>query len=115
MKVGKVAHNILIAQIFRAPINLFFDVTPIGKILNRFSKDMAIIDESIYYNFGGFIVCLFQAVGALTVAAIAVPYITIVIALFGIFTYWLFSYSMKAYKDCYRIESVTMSPILSYF
>ena len=45
LKVGKKLHNILIAYVFRAPINLFFDVTPIGKILNRFSKDLAVIDE----------------------------------------------------------------------
>jgi len=45
LKVGKKLHNILIAYVFRAPINTFFDVTPVGKILNRFSKDMAVIDE----------------------------------------------------------------------
>ena len=45
LRVGKKLHNILIAYVFRAPINLFFDVTPIGKILNRFSKDLAVIDE----------------------------------------------------------------------
>ena len=45
----------------------------------------------------------------------AVPIIIAVIAVFLIFAIFLFLYSMKAYKDCYRIESVTMSPILSYF
>lgn len=115
LRVGRIAHDILIAYVFRAPINLYFDVTPIGKILNRFSKDMAVIDESIYYNFGGFIVCVFQALQSLVVASIAVPYIVAVIVVFAIFVYWLFSYSMRAYKDCYRIETVTMSPILSYF
>lgn len=115
LRVGRIAHDILIAYVFRAPINLYFDVTPIGKILNRFSKDMAVIDESIYYNFGGFIVCVFQALQSLVVASIAVPYIVAVIVVFSVFVYWLFSYSMRAYKDCYRIETVTMSPILSYF
>ena len=58
LKVGKRLHNILIAYVFRAPINLFFDVTPLGKVLNRFSKDLAVIDEQIYYNLGAFGTCL---------------------------------------------------------
>ena len=115
LRVGKKLHNILIAYVFRAPINLFFDVTPIGKILNRFSKDLAVIDEQIYYNLGGFLVCLWQVIVCLVVAVAAVPYILVVIVFFLIFACWLFVYSMKAYKDCYRIETVTMSPILSYF
>lgn len=45
IRVGKLMHNELIAYVFRAPINLFFDVTPMGKILNRFSKDLAVLDE----------------------------------------------------------------------
>ena len=39
IRVGKKMHNWLMNIVFRAPINIFFDVTPIGKILNRFSKD----------------------------------------------------------------------------
>ena len=89
-------------------------MTPVGKILNRFSKDLAVIDEQIYYNLGGFLVCLWQTIACLIISALAVPYILAVIFVFLIIATCLFIYSMKAYKDCYRIESVTMSPILSY-
>ena len=58
LKVSKKLHKELIAYVFRAPINLFYDVTPIGKILNRFSKDLAVIDEQIYFNIGNFLNCL---------------------------------------------------------
>ena len=115
LKVGKRLHNILIAYVFRAPINLFFDVTPLGKILNRFSKDLAVIDEQIYYNLGAFGTCLWQAFACLAVAVTAVPLIIVIIAVYLVIAVTLFLYAMKAYKDCYRIEAVTMSPILSYF
>ena len=115
LRVGRKLHNILIGYVFRAPINLFFDVTPIGKILNRFSKDLAVVDEQIYYNFGGFCVCFWQAFGALAIAAVAVPIIMAVIAIFLVFGFWVFTYAMRGFTDCYRIESVTMSPILSFF
>ena len=45
----------------------------------------------------------------------AVPLIVVPIAVYLLVSISFFLYAMKAYKDCYRIESVTMSPILSYF
>ena len=45
LKASKGIHNRLIGRVFNAPINLYFDITPVGKILNRFSKDLAVIDE----------------------------------------------------------------------
>ena len=58
---------------------------------------------------------MYQAFAALVVASIVVPYIIIVIGLFLILGFWLFKYSIKAYKDCYRLSQVAMSPILSFF
>jgi len=90
-------------------------VTPIGKILNRFSKDLAIIDEQLFFDFGTFLAQTYQAFASLLVAGIVVPWIIIVILLFLIFGFWLFKYSIKAYKDSYRISQVAMSPVLSFF
>ena len=39
LRASKTLHNRLIEKVMMAPINLFFDVTPIGKILNRFSRN----------------------------------------------------------------------------
>ena len=65
-------------------------MTPIGKILNRFSKDLNIIDEQIFFDFGTFLAQVYQAFAALLVAGIVVPYIIVVIALFLIAGFFLF-------------------------
>ena len=39
-RAGKKLHNQMIERVLKAPVNLYFDVTPIGRILNKFSKDL---------------------------------------------------------------------------
>jgi ABC-type multidrug transport system fused ATPase/permease subunit len=37
-------HRLILHKVLNAPINLYFDVTPIGRILNRFSKDLNVLE-----------------------------------------------------------------------
>jgi len=46
-EAAKAIHNELLRIIIRAPVNKFFDITPIGRILNHFSGDMEVIDEEL--------------------------------------------------------------------
>lgn len=39
-------HNGILARILHAPL-LYFDQTPIGRILQRFSKDIEVVDQKI--------------------------------------------------------------------
>jgi len=42
--VSKKLHTDMFSRIIRAPINLFFDRVPIGRLLNRFSSDLNVVD-----------------------------------------------------------------------
>lgn len=44
MKASKKLHNQLFTNLLNVPMR-FFNKNPLGRILNRFSKDMGIIDE----------------------------------------------------------------------
>ncbi|XP_033733634.1 multidrug resistance-associated protein 7-like [Pecten maximus] len=46
MSVAKTMHNDLLNRILRAPMS-FFDVTPAGRILSRFSSDIDVIDDPV--------------------------------------------------------------------
>ena len=39
-KIGEKAHQTSLAKVLCAPVNNFFDVTPIGKVLRIFNEDM---------------------------------------------------------------------------
>lgn len=40
-------HRRLLRGVLRAPVNTYYDVTPLGRILNRFSKDMDHVDQGL--------------------------------------------------------------------
>jgi ABC-type multidrug transport system fused ATPase/permease subunit len=42
----------MVEKVLRAPVNLFFDVTPTGTIMNRFSKDLQVLDNNIAFSIG---------------------------------------------------------------
>ena len=46
MRASVRLHNRVFARMLRAPV-AFFDTNPAGRILNRFTKDMGLIDESL--------------------------------------------------------------------
>jgi len=52
-------HHHMLANVFRNQMS-FFDTTPIGRILNRFSKDVDVIDNTLPQLLRGWIMCLFS-------------------------------------------------------
>jgi len=90
-------------------------VTPIGKILNRFSRDLAVVDEQIFFDFGTILACFYSTLAALLVAGFAVPWMLILISIYVVICVWLLMYGIPGYKDSFRCISISMSPILSFY
>lgn len=53
MRIAKLLHNNMIHKVSHAPINLYFDKTPTGRILNRFSSDINKIDAGNDFGLDG--------------------------------------------------------------
>ena len=45
-------HEDMVEHVFRAPVNLYFDTTPLGRVLNRFSKDLSVIESTLVFEIG---------------------------------------------------------------
>lgn len=46
------------ACLLYAPLNEFFERIPLGRILNRFTKDQGCIDEEIRYSYATFTITI---------------------------------------------------------
>lgn len=71
-------HDNMLSNIIRSPMS-FFDTTPLGRILNRFSKDIYVIDEMIPRALRSFLMTFFQCFGTLVVIAVASPWFLIAV------------------------------------
>jgi ABC-type multidrug transport system fused ATPase/permease subunit len=43
---SRALHDSMFTNLLRAPVTLFFDVTPVGRIVNRFSRDLDQVDSA---------------------------------------------------------------------
>ncbi|XP_043568891.1 canalicular multispecific organic anion transporter 1 isoform X1 [Chiloscyllium plagiosum] len=107
-------HSRLLQNILHVPM-LFFDTTPTGRIINRFSKDIYTIDETIPMSFRSWLSCFFGVLGTLAVICLATPYFTIVIVPLVVIYYFIQIFYVVTSRQLRRLDSVTRSPIYSHF
>ncbi|KAI4886639.1 hypothetical protein NFI96_012768 [Prochilodus magdalenae] len=106
-------HNRMFNSILRTPVR-FFDINPIGRILNRFSKDIGHLDSLLPLTFVDFIQVFLQIIGVIAVAASVIPWIMIPVLPLLIVFLFLRRYFLQTSRDVKRLESTTRSPVFSH-
>ena len=114
LKCSSVIHNNAFHSVIRAPLH-FFDATPKGRILNRFSSDIAQADEllaaSIYevLNIGT------NAVGAVLLGCVVVPWLLLLMPLLLLAFVRIRNFSVRSMRELKRMDQVHKSPVFSGF
>lgn len=108
-------HKNLLDSTLGAPV-AFFDVTPIGRILNRFSSDMVVIDEELSQTISQLTNSLFSCIGAVGAIAGATKGTFLALCVPLIFLYERIQrYFRKSNTAIARNQSVSLSPIYADF
>ncbi|GLD66489.1 canalicular multispecific organic anion transporter 1, partial [Lates japonicus] len=111
---SRILHSRLLNNILRVPM-LFFDTTPIGRVVNRFAKDIFTVDEAIPQSFRSWVLCLLGVLGTLFVICLATPFFTIVIVPLALVYYFVQRFYVATSRQLRRLDSVSRSPIYSHF
>ena len=69
---SKELHNNLLFNILHCPMS-FFEKTPIGRLTNRFSKDINVVDDDIPATLESFYGCLFGILGVIFTISYSTP------------------------------------------
>lgn len=62
----------------------FFDVTPIGRILNRFSSDVYTVDDSLPFILNRLLAQLYGVVGTIAITCYGLPWFSLVLLPLGL-------------------------------
>ena len=109
-----ILHRRLLSSILKAPV-AFFDVTPIGRIINRFSSDVYAIDDSLPFIMNILLAQVYSLLGTLIVTCYGLPYVAILIVPLGMLYYQIQAYYRVTSRELKRLSTVTLSPIYAHF
>mmetsp|Transcript_30166 Transcript_30166/g.39742 ORF Transcript_30166/g.39742 Transcript_30166/m.39742 type:complete len:1367 (-) Transcript_30166:180-4280(-) len=109
---SKRMHGRMLNRILRAPVG-FFDANPIGRIMNRFSKDLGLMDDLLAYTIYDFLQCFFIVAGSVLFVCFVNPWIFLIFPLLvGLFIV-IRNFSQQSSRELKRLEAVSRSPIYS--
>ncbi|KAI9346242.1 ABC transporter type 1, transmembrane domain-containing protein [Obelidium mucronatum] len=111
---SRALHAKLSAAVFGAPMR-FFEKTPVGRLLNRFTKDMATIDNECMDSLDSFFRLIISMVSTVVLILYVAPVSAFVIPVIAFCYSWISSLYLEASRELKRLESVSNSPIYAQF
>ena len=79
-------HSAMLVTILHSPL-VFFDRTPVGRLVNRFGSDIVVMDQILPRTFNVFIWCSFGVLSSVGIISYSTPKFLIVVVPLVIF-YW---------------------------
>ena len=114
LAASKKLHEEMIKKVMAAPVNLYFDTTPIGRILNKFSKDLNNIESTLCHLYSGISFFIFMLMYTMIIAVYALPMVLLALPIIVCLSWRLLRKAKRAIKETTRIQSTTKSPLISY-
>ncbi len=86
-----------------------------GRLLNRFARDLEMVDTSLPMSLGSFLNCVVNVIGSLVVIAFVSPAQLAALIPLGFFYEWARRLYVSTSRELKRLDSLAMSPIFGNF
>ncbi|CCH62018.1 hypothetical protein TBLA_0G00710 [Henningerozyma blattae CBS 6284] len=93
----------------------FFDSTPLGRIMNRFSKDIEAVDQEVPMYLGGTFACLVECFSIIVLITLITPQFLGVAIFIAVFYWFVGAVYISGSRELKRFDSITKSPIYQHF
>ncbi|RUS32865.1 LOW QUALITY PROTEIN: hypothetical protein BC938DRAFT_473988, partial [Jimgerdemannia flammicorona] len=114
LKASRILYVKLLDAVINAPLR-FFDTTPVGRIMNRFSKDFETIDSRLSSSCGSLLMYILAVSAVLVVISVITPeFLLAAMPIVFIYLYIGRRY-IRCSRELKRLDSVTKSPLYSHF
>ncbi|KAF9348068.1 Multidrug resistance-associated protein 1 [Mortierella sp. NVP85] len=114
LKGARTLHDRLLDRVLHMPMS-FFDTTPMGRIVNRFSTDIAAVDSHIPENLPGLLGFIATALGIFVVIGYSTPLFLIAVPPLCLVFYSVQGYYVKTSGQLKRLQAVSKSPLYQHF
>lgn len=114
LRAARDLHKRLLSNVMRLGMS-FFDTTPLGRILNRFSTDINVIDNVLPMTIQFWVMMAFNVLAILAVISYSTPWFLVVVLPIGIIYFLIQMFFVATSRQLKRIESITLSPIYNHF
>jgi ATP-binding cassette subfamily C (CFTR/MRP) protein 1 len=114
IRASQKLHENLLASILRAPQS-FFDTTPIGRILSRFSKDMFTLDVELSDQLDFVLFCSLQILITIGTIIFVTPWFAVGMVPLAVLYIHFLNYFRSVSRETKRLESISRSPVFAQF
>ncbi|KAF3325693.1 ABC transporter C family member 2-like protein [Carex littledalei] len=114
LRAAKRLHDAMLSSILRAPM-VFFHTNPLGRIINRFAKDLGDIDRNVAVFVNMFLAQVSQLLSTFVLIGIVSTMSLWAITPLLILFYAAYLYYQSTAREVKRLDSITRSPVYAQF
>uniref|UniRef100_A0A8C4Z714 ATP-binding cassette, sub-family C (CFTR/MRP), member 10 n=1 Tax=Gadus morhua TaxID=8049 RepID=A0A8C4Z714_GADMO len=114
IRAATVVHDRLLGRVLQATMG-FFDATPTGRVLNRFSSDVSGVDDGLPFVLNILLANVFSLAGTLAVMAWSLPWVLAALLPLALLYHRTQRFYRHSSRELKRLSSVTLSPLYSHF